>query len=318
MGFAVVSDIHSNLAAFEAVLDDIKSQSRKTKIDQIFCLGDIVGYGCQPIEVLGLAKKYIGSRNIVVGNHEDICWGNLREEIDDKAMLMAKYNLHLIENNMESTAFLNSLNHKQHYVKATIYKKLRLFLTHNGPNQNYLTYRYPWETDVLLPGLQDEFNESALQPGGIKARFTKSSIDLLFFGHTHFPTVAFKQSDGAYTSVKLNGEFAFEDVPGQYKKILINPGSVGYSRDNNPAASYIIVDDKNQMLIHRRIEYRFDNNGYDQAADWLANNYVDRDKLGGNKIRELVYQVCAIAEGGAFAPNPQELAYDGWREYYNL
>lgn len=317
MGFAIVSDIHSNLAAFQAVLDDIKSLQQKVKVDQIFCLGDIIGYGCQPVQVLNLVRQHIGSNNTVVGNHEDLYWGSLCVDVDPKAMLMATYNRYLIDKDEQSRSFVNSLNHNQHYAKTLRYKKYRLFITHNGPDSDYLTYRYPWH-DSLLPDLQTKFEDRVPKATGIKSLISKPRTDLFFFGHTHFPTVAFREVDGTYTSVKLNLEFSFEEVPGTDKKILINPGSVGYSRDNNPDASYMVIDEKNQKLIHRRVQYRFNSSGYEEASDWLRANYIDKDKLGKNQIWELVDNVRGIAEGGTFGANPLTLAYDGWREYYDL
>ena len=328
MGFAIVSDIHSNLAAFQAVLDDIESLKQKVKVDQIYCLGDIIGYGCQPVQVLNLVRQHICSNNIVVGNHEDLYWDNLADDVNDKARLMVEYNRHLIDKDEQSSSFLNSLNHNQHYVRTSNYERYRLFITHNGLDRDYLTYRYPWH-DSLLPGLQaifeekapdllGEFEERASWAKGIKSLISKPNTDLFFFGHTHFPTIAFRQGDGTYTSVKPNGEFSFDEIPGPNKKLLINPGSVGYSRDNNPAASYMVIDDKKQKLIHRRVQYRCDISGYEEASDWLIENYKDRDKLGTNKIWKLVDNVRATAELGTFAVDPRKLAYDGWIEYYRL
>ena len=69
MKYAIVSDIHANLEAFEAVLEKIEKEA----CDEIFCLGDIVGYGANPRECLELVRKH--EMSTIAGNHDFACFG---------------------------------------------------------------------------------------------------------------------------------------------------------------------------------------------------------------------------------------------------
>ncbi len=318
MGFAIVSDIHANLPAFQAVLDDIEVQKKYHKIERIFCLGDIIGYGCQPVEVLALLSEHVRIGDIVIGNHEDLYWGRIDENFDPKGKLMIAYNKHLIEQNATAKKYLHEIEEKTSHSSLVYYKRSRLFLTHIGPNKDYLTYPYPWDDTVLLPNMIAQFQNELPQPKGLRKLF-KSNFDFFLYGHTHFPTMAFRSDASEMKSVKISGKFAFSDIPGDKKELLINPGSVGYSRDGNPKASYMIVDEGAGILIPRRVAYKFDSNSYILAKRWLVENKNELGEiknLGDNKIRELVDNVHANARNANFAVQLTRLPDDDWRRYY--
>lgn len=318
MGFAILSDIHSNIDALEAVFNDIEAIGKNVRIDEIYCLGDMIGYGCNPVEVLNLLRKKISRGSIVVGNHEDLYWGNLSEDADEKAKLMTAYNKHLIDSDKASKQFIDSLNHSQHYIKTIKKPSYRLVLSHNGPVDNYESYRYPWQEEALLPDLISQFDKQTPIDRGLKSVFSKPKIEYFFFGHTHFPTVFFRLEDGRDISIKINGKISLSDYHGLKKQILINPGSVGFPRDGKPGASYVIVDERKNVILHRRVKYDFRKESFMKAKAWLKENYENRDDLGPNRIEDLIDTIQIAMQKGGFGGNPTEIYDEGWRKYYGL
>lgn len=316
MAFAIISDLHSNLSALEAVFNDIDVFSQEVRIDEIFCLGDIIGYGCQPVEVLNLLSKRVENKNIIRGNHEEIYWGNLSEDVDYKALLMISYNKFLIDQNDLARELMQSLALTTPEYKSLKKGRFNIMLSHNGPDAEYTNYRLPWNVEVLLPSLFREFQEANKPERSFWSFLSKKPRNLFFFGHTHFPTLfSIEKEDGSGKAIWSKPKLSFKEDFSDSEFILINPGSVGYPRDGNPKASYMIVDEKRDVLYHRRVPYEFDSSGYGAAKDWLKENYLDRHELGPIKIEDLVERVHKTAKFGVFGANKTKLPND-WKEYY--
>lgn len=218
MRYAVISDVHSNLEALEAVLAKISG----FKIDEIVCLGDIVGYNANPNECVDIVKR-AGIR-CVMGNHDSRASG--LEEPDNFTPL-AKESLiwtreHLTEDNK---AFLKNLP------RELIIDDFLMF--HGSIND---TDRYILdESDALsnfdlLSKVQDE-------------------PMIGFYGHTHV-RVAFGLQRG-----RISMEPDQELKLSPYKRYLINPGSVGQPRDRAPGASLLLYDKFNEQVKFYRVEY---------------------------------------------------------------
>lgn len=157
MQLAIISDIHSNLEAFKAVLKDIK----KRKIKKIYCAGDIVGYGANPEECIDLIKE--NKITSVMGNH-DLCCANLQkiEWFNEYGQKAALYQNKIL-----------TLKNKKFLLKLPkIIKKENLFIVHGSPINPLYEYIFP---EISAWDLREFFN------------LTKKPI--LIMGHTHVPFI---------------------------------------------------------------------------------------------------------------------------------
>lgn len=219
MRIAVISDIHANMAAFEAVLDDINDQ----RIGEILCLGDNIGYGPDPEEVI---RKMRELRIISIqGNHEyalvNPAYFN-RLNPDPRRSL----ELTLDMLSKESLAFIRSLD------QVTARHDARL--VHGCPPRSQTAYLF-FPSPLMLDKIFGSFPEK-----------------ICFYGHTH--TLNFFEEG-------LAPEKGIDIVPGTRRldpsrRYIINPGSVGQPRDNiNNHAKYLIWDQEDQTITHRTVSY---------------------------------------------------------------
>jgi len=217
--FAVIADIHANQEALKAVLADIGEHG----IERIICLGDIIGYGPQPLECLAIARKRFEFS--LLGNHE--------------------YSV-----NIEALAGANeALRRSAEWTKQCLqqvehYKLLKYI--QSAADQVTLKPFFFVHASPLDP-LSGSIIESKVAAENM-ARFPVG-VTTCFVAHTHMPAIF------------VEGEEAkFLDEENRYKieaerKCIINVGSVGQPRDKNPAACYVVVED--DVLTHRRIDYPF-------------------------------------------------------------
>ena len=214
MRLAVLSDIHANLAALDAVRDDLP------EIDEVWVLGDIVGYGPQPNEVIARLQE-MGARS-VMGNHDgaaigqvDIGWFN------PDAARAIRWTAEVVDEN--SRAYLAAL--------PEVRRDGELTAVHGSPRDP--TWEYITDSEVAAANL--------------------ASFDtrLCLHGHTHVPIV-FRAEDGAVRAVRATPGAPVSVDSG---RLLVNPGSVGQPRDGDPAASYLLVDSEAQTAEFRRVSY---------------------------------------------------------------
>ena len=224
---AVISDIHANLAAFERVLEHIREQG----IEEIYCLGDIIGYGPDPRKCIDLAEDF--SLNLL-GNHEEaVCLGAIGFNPKAKiAIDWTRKQLNLEteppDKNRELWNFLGRLE-KRH-------KDGDFFFVHGSP-------REPTREYIFKQDFQDRAKMDAIfaAPGDIEWK-------VCFAGHTHHPGV-FAQ-DHPYVFFEPSELGYRYRYAGLKSKILVNVGSVGQPRDGDWRASYVVVDDE-EIRFHR-------------------------------------------------------------------
>jgi predicted phosphodiesterase len=222
---ALISDIHSNIEALEAVLADIRSQG----ITEIFCLGDLVGYGPNPREVIDEVMK---CRVCLLGNHDQgalfdpegfnsgaeraIFWtrAQLEEGPGTAAMRQRRWD------------FLGEL-------PRTYLEENRLFV--HGSARNPLN-------EYVFP--EDIYNKRKLE------KIFALIPQYAFQGHTHVPGV-FSESYNFFSPDEINNEYRFDR-----HKVMINIGSVGQPRDGDPRACYAVLED--EVVRFRRVEYPFE------------------------------------------------------------
>ena len=230
---AILSDIHGNLAAFQSVLKDLESQN----VDKVYCLGDIIGYGPDPRECLGLAMDFPIN---LLGNHEEaVLMGAVGFNPKAKAAIdWTRDQLNLesqpLEVNRDLWNFLGRL--KRRHVEDDF-----LFV-HGSP-------RDPTREYIFNQDWQDErkMEEVFAAPEDVDWK-------VCFTGHTHYPGV-FSQANGQYPyrfhePASFQSEFPYAE---ETNKIIVNVGSVGQPRDGDYRASYVILDDT--KIYFKRLDY---------------------------------------------------------------
>ncbi len=216
MRYAIIADIHANLAAFSAVLEDIKSRGG---VAEIWCLGDIVGYGPDPHQCLELLRQqnHVG----VAGNHDWAAVGKIdTSDFNPDAAAAARWSAQQLS--PEDRQYLESL--------PLIIEKSDFTLVHGSPREPI------WEYILSTRTASENF------------AFFKSQFCLV--GHSHAPAV-FKNEDGSSLS-ELSSDT--ELILGK-SRLIINPGGVGQPRDGDPRASYAIYDSETRVVRLYRLPY---------------------------------------------------------------
>ena len=229
--YAIVSDIHSNIEALSVVLKDIDSLG----IKELYCLGDVVGYGPNPLECVDLIMERC--KITLKGNH-------------DEALVHGAYAFNLrAQKAIEWTR--DQL--KPGFFSGSAVRRRWEFLTN-------LPLRHEVGADHLIHGSpRDPTNEYILATEigfGPTEKFEEifqSFERMLFVGHTHMPCVITDRYE-TKTSTELENKYTFGDMAD--KKVIVNVGSVGQPRDRDPRASYVVVDDN--TVTWRRLEYDFE------------------------------------------------------------
>ena len=213
---AIISDIHGNFAALEAVVRDLDRQGA----DGICCLGDTVGYGGSPNQCLDLLRE---RRAIcILGNHDAVAAGlDSAEDFNAVAREAAHWTADTLS--PANTTFLRSLPESR-------VTRHRALLVHGAPDDRD---RYLWEDDEMMA------EAVALRVAG--------RAKVCFFGHTHLPSLA--GEDFAVDGDEDRHELAAG------KGWLINPGSVGQPRDGDPRASYALWRTEPGEIEFRRVVY---------------------------------------------------------------
>ncbi|MBI3753859.1 MAG: metallophosphoesterase family protein [Deltaproteobacteria bacterium] len=244
MRYAVISDVHSNLEAILAALKEIDSGD----IDEIVCLGDIVGYHANPNECIEIIKD----RGIkcIMGNHDARASGI--EEPDDftplarEAVFWTRKQL-----KQENTAFLKGLPRSLSFHAP---------LEGRHHNKDVKSKKFVPAGKSLLTGLAvhgsinstDEYIFSSHHVAMNFMRMEEKSVKICFFGHTHVRIAYVEDREGI--SIVYKNEIVMENN----KRYLVNPGSVGQPRDGDSRAAFSIYDTDAEKLEFFRVQYDID------------------------------------------------------------
>jgi len=217
MRYAILADIHANLAAFEAVLGDIE---RKGGVDELWCLGDIVGYGPDPCRCIELLREY--NHVCVVGNHDLAAIGKMKlSYFNPYAAVACQWTSGQLS--QDDIAYLEGW--------PLMVEKGEFLLVHGSPADPVM--EYVMSTSIAAKN------------------FDFFQLHYCLVGHTHVPA-AFKEEKGTCLSVNLSPGIGM--VLGA-SRMIINPGGVGQPRDGDPRASYAIYDSEGRVLRLYRIPY---------------------------------------------------------------
>jgi predicted phosphodiesterase len=222
MKIAVIADIHSNLEAFRAVLDDIAKESTAVIVN----LGDLVGYNASPAECVDLARRH--EVISIQGNH-DLAAVNPRlaegfNILAHQAVLWSASAL-----NHEQKRFLDGLPH-------TLLLWDRYLFFHGAPDTPDAYIFYLFQAKKAFTHIRKKM------PG----------VNLAFFGHTHHRAVWQRDIRGKVESLAIRESNMVLDREEMY---LINPGSVGQPRERHWEASYLIFTTDPPALEFRSVPY---------------------------------------------------------------
>ncbi|MBI4989973.1 MAG: metallophosphoesterase family protein [Rhodocyclales bacterium] len=221
MRTALFADIHSNLEALQACL----AHARREGVDRFAFLGDLLGYGADPVACLDIVAGLVGEGcPAVCGNHDLACLGGHLESMSYAARDAIYWTREQI--GPRERDFLAGL-------PLTVAEDDRLFV-HASPER-------PQEWTYIVG---EEEAEQA---------FAATGARIVFVGHVHEPLLYFTTPGGA---LRL-----FQPVPGvplplsDYRRWLVIAGAVGQPRDGNPAACYALHDAAAGTLTHHRVPY---------------------------------------------------------------
>ncbi|MDQ3891003.1 MAG: metallophosphatase family protein [Actinomycetota bacterium] len=217
MRVAVISDIHGNLHALEAVLAAIDGEG----VDEIWCLGDLVGYGPEPNACCTLVAEH--AEICLVGNHDLAVLGHLDlAEFSHDAATSARWTQGVLSD--AARGYLDSLEPAGEREGTALY--------HASPRDP--VWEYVLSADVAAASLA-----AAPHP-------------IVLVGHSHI-ALALAAAVGALEGGLAPGdtELALDEA----ERWLLNPGSVGQPRDGDPRAAYLVLDFLHRRGFFRRVPY---------------------------------------------------------------
>jgi len=218
MRYAIIADIHANLAAFTAVLDDIK---RRGGTEEVWCLGDVVGYGPDPHQCIEILRQL--NHICVAGNHDWAAIGKIStSDFNPEAAAACHWTTQQLS--LRDVEYLGSL--------PLVIQKDDFTLAHGSPREPIWEY--------------------LLSTNSAKENFTYFQSPFCLVGHSHVPLV-FEYNEVGTCS--LNEFPSDTEIALTKNRLIINPGGIGQPRDGNPRASYAIYNSETRTISHYRIPY---------------------------------------------------------------
>lgn len=231
MRYAIFSDVHANRQAWEAVLADALQQGT----DTLVCLGDVVGYGPKPLEVLTAVREV--TPNFVLGNHDAAACGRLDPSIfNDRARIVIEWTREQLDE--EALQFLAGVP-----------------LQMDGSEIQFV------HAEVMEPG---EFGYvDGVGPAELNLKAMTRQLG--FLGHTHLPLAFTMPRKGGQVMQMPPIDFDVE----RGMRYLVNVGSVGEPRSTDVRASYVVYDDEEMRVYFRKVAFDVDAYKADLAASGL-------------------------------------------------
>jgi predicted phosphodiesterase len=220
MRYLILSDIHSNQEALSAVLAAV----RRKRWDRAVVLGDLVGYGANPNQVVDAIRR-LKPLVAIRGNHDKVCTGIENGELFNRVALEAAMwtRRKLTPANMR---WLRDLPQGPVVVDGAF----------------AIAHGTPIDEDAYIFGEIEALNI-----------FRQTDFPLCFFGHSHFPVVFGLSPDAITTALALDSTLRVRLDEGC--RYLVNPGSIGQPRDGNPRASFALYDSRTRVVTIQRVAY---------------------------------------------------------------
>jgi predicted phosphodiesterase len=217
---ALISDVHGNLPALEAVLAAIGEQ----RVDAIWCLGDLVGYGAQPNECVDLAARSV--ELCLIGNHDLVVLDRLDiSDFSQNAAVAAQWTREQLA--PDARAYLEKLEPRDEAHAVGLF--------HGSPRDPI------WEYVLSSMAADDCIDQMDARVGAVG----HSHVALAFWRKGEAPTAGAQSEEG--TELDISDD-----------RWLLNPGSVGQPRDGDPRASWLMLDLASWTATWHRTEYDID------------------------------------------------------------
>jgi predicted phosphodiesterase len=220
MRYAIISDLHANLEALTAVLEKIDAEGA----NRIICLGDLVGYYANPNECI----KILHERNIkcIAGNH-------------DRAAIGVK----------EPSQFAEAAKRAIFWTRSKLTTDSARFLS-SLPLSEVIDGRFLIVHAALHPEPNEDLRLTTKSEAAKSFNvLIRSGVNICFFGHTHH-SIVYEYRNCMLS--EINQDRVKLDISAYY---MINPGSVGQSRDRDPKAAFLIFDADQQVVQFYRVAY---------------------------------------------------------------
>jgi diadenosine tetraphosphatase ApaH/serine/threonine PP2A family protein phosphatase len=237
---AVFSDVHANLAALDAVLDAIDADPP----DELWCLGDVVGYGPRPNECCDLVEA---RADICLGGNHDLAVRGTIDlaEFSGDAAVAARWTRGVLSD--RASAFLDTLEPEAEREGVALY--------HGSA--------------------RDPVWEYVLSDEAAAATLAISPLPLVLVGHSHIALAVEWADDVLVGGLAPAGAEA--DLNG---RVLLNPGSVGQPRDGDPRAAYLVLDLTARTATFRRVDYDIERTQREMRAEGLPETLAARLSRG--------------------------------------
>jgi predicted phosphodiesterase len=232
---AIISDIHSNMAALEAVLKDID----QVKVDAIYCLGDVVGYGPEPVDAMMRVLDVCAPGKVICGNHDH---ASIYEPIgfNAEARKAALWTNSQIKAGM--FGWLTGKRKRFEWLKhlPTSFEEGDVLYVHASPRNHLEEY------------ILEEHTHGRSYLGEDPKQLLDENFQLVkhtcFVGHTHRPGVITGDDHQWHGLQPLGYRWTIDP-----RKTIVNVGSVGQPRDGDPRACYVVFD--GTSIEWRRVTY---------------------------------------------------------------
>jgi diadenosine tetraphosphatase ApaH/serine/threonine PP2A family protein phosphatase len=239
--YLIISDIHANLVAMQAVLDDAPA------FDKIWCLGDLVGYGPKPNECVARLQDF--PHISLAGNHDLAALGRL----DIKS-----FNIDARDANEWTRSELKPATREYLSGLPTRTEKSDFCMAHASPREP--VWEYILDSHLAY------------------VNFAYFSTPFCLVGHTHIPVI-FELDEQRRRCETLIPFFSGPITLGP-RRMIVNPGSVGQPRDGDPRASYALLDTENGIWEYRRVAYAVEITQEQMRARSLPRRLIERLEIG--------------------------------------
>ena len=247
MKYAVLSDVHANLEAIDAVLTDIKA----CDFDRILVLGDLVGYGADPNLVIERIRD-IDNLSIIRGNHDKVAVGlEPSHHFNSQARAAIEWTAKILTS--ENKEFLTALPAGPVIIDSLV----------------EVCHGTPFDEDAYI--FDDEVAEKSL---------TMSRRLLCLFGHTHVPAMyELRNKKVVYENVSQRSH-QIKITNNNHSNFIVNFGSVGQPRDGDPWAAWGLVDTETGIVTWKRVSYEVEKAQAKILAAGLPSELSQRLALG--------------------------------------
>ncbi len=240
MRVAVISDVHANRHALDAVLAEIDDAS----VDALWCLGDTVGYGPEPNECCAVVRERADV--CLAGNHDLVALGDLSvSEFNEDAAAAAVWTSKTLTS--ESRSFLGDLK----------------------------PYAQSDGVQLFHASARDPVWEYILSEDAARGTFEATSTPLVLVGHSHVALALVLDGDDLAGGLAPAG--ADVELSGRW---LLNPGSVGQPRDGDPRAAWLLLDLAARTAAFRRVTYPVEKTQAEMQAAGLPSLLAARLERG--------------------------------------